>query len=207
MLCTLAMPLRTSGTILFMPAITITCCGPWQRQATRLPTPSILTSSPSNVMALELIKQTSEVTILPYISLFSSGVTALARSYRVQSDSIRSSIRPISSSVSEPPQEMVQPGVRKRFALALASSRSVQQYPSIPLVLNLPMIFSAIFSQYSCLLLYLLLQIIQGRLVNSKTVEVVLFPCCPESLYPIPNNSLEVVKYHVTPIETSLYVS
>ena len=58
--CTRLMPASTSVTTLFMPASTITCCGPNKRHARRFELPSMLTSSPSSVMAFVLIKNASD---------------------------------------------------------------------------------------------------------------------------------------------------
>ena len=53
---TLDIASSTFFTTLFIPTIRITFSGPWQRQATLFPVPSIFTSSPSIVTAFELIK-------------------------------------------------------------------------------------------------------------------------------------------------------
>ena len=56
MVRTLCRALSTESHILFILASTMTCDGPKARQATRLAAPSILTSSPSLVKALVLIR-------------------------------------------------------------------------------------------------------------------------------------------------------
>ena len=63
----------TSLTTLFIPTMSRTFFGPQAMQATRFPTPSILTRIPSSVMALVLARKKSLWKILSCTSRFSSG--------------------------------------------------------------------------------------------------------------------------------------